>query len=95
MAGQPFRFQCVGTDLDGRRVAFELPLIFMDNTRACPRTYNSITQTLSPDFGTAENAAETAAQQFNAAMDKNTAPMKLQQVALAGSMTSGDTSVQV
>ena len=31
--GQPFKFQCVGVDLDGRNVAFDLPMIFIDNSK--------------------------------------------------------------
>ena len=37
-AAQPFAFQCVAIDLDGRTSQFELPMIFMDNTIASPRT---------------------------------------------------------
>src|SRR5690606_22602322 len=37
VGGQPFRFQCVATDLDGKQIAFDQPMIFMDNTMACPR----------------------------------------------------------
>ncbi len=34
----PFKFRMSATDLDGRHVEFELPLIFMSNSLASPRT---------------------------------------------------------
>lgn len=95
VGGNPFRFECVATDLDGRRIAFSLPLIFMDNTRACPRKFNNTTQKLDPDFDFAEDNALIAVGDF-ASRPKayHTADLKLQRVALAGSLKAGDTSVQ-
>lgn len=37
-APDPFRFRMSATDLDGRNVEFEMPLIFMSNSLASPRT---------------------------------------------------------
>jgi hypothetical protein len=93
--GQPFRFQCVAIDLDGRNVAFDLPMIFMDNTVACPRHYDATTKKLQPDWVPAEQHAVDAKKAFEADGAKRTAHLKLQRVALATSLKPGDTSVQV
>ena len=93
--GQPFKFQCVAIDLDGRNVAFDLPMIFMDNTKACPRHYDFATKTLKPDWIPAGNYAVDARDAFAAGGGKQTADLKLQRVALATSLKPGDTSVQV
>ena len=93
--GQPFKFQCVAIDLDGRQIAFDLPMIFMDNTVACPRIYNTTTKKLDPAWTTAENFAVMARDAYAAGGTKRTADLKLQRVALATSLKPGDTSVQV
>jgi len=90
VGGKPFRFQCVATDLDGRRVAFDLPMIFVDNTLVNPRFANN-----TPDYGQAEANAQIAATEFAAHSDRNTAPLDLQRVAMAPSAKAGDTSVEV
>lgn len=93
---KPFRFQCAGTDLDGRRVLFDVPMIFVDNTLAAPRTRNPRTKKLDPQYSVAENAAVIAANAYRAASPEyNSAPLDWQRVALAPSLKSGDTSVQV
>ena len=91
--GQPFKFQCVGVDLDGRNVAFDLPMIFMDNSKACPRLPNLATDKLDPNWTDAETAALDAQTAFD--LGPRTADLKLQRVALATSLKPGDTSVQV
>ena len=79
---QPFRFQCVATDLDGRRVLFDLPMIFVGSAGA--------------DYSEAERFAIVAMNEFaNKGETFNTANLDSQRVALAASMKSGDTSVQV
>jgi len=94
--GQPFRFQCAATDLDGRRVVFDLPMIFVDNTLAAPRKSASSGSALVPDYATAEKAAQLAAQAYaSSSMNRHSAPLEWQRVALAPSLKSGDTSVQV
>ena len=96
VGGKPFRFQCAATDLDGRRVVFDLPMIFMDNTLGAPKTQNNTTKKLDPDFATAENAAIEAMNAYRTAPTQyNTAPLDWQRLALAPSLKSGDTSVQV
>lgn len=91
--GEPFKFQCVGTDLDGNRIAFELPLIFMDNTIASP--FSGTTENRWPDWDTAADNAVLAMDEFANKGTRKTVDMKLQRVALATSIKSGDTSVQV
>lgn len=88
--GEPFKFQCSATDLDGKRVAFDLPMIFMDNTFAAPTN-----SSLNPDYATAEARAAEAEQAFRTTGNNRTTDLKLQRVALATSMKAGDTSVQV
>lgn len=94
VGGSPFRFPCVGTDLEGRRVAFDLPMIFMDNTVACPRTFVQVTETLEPKWAVAEANARLAADRYAAANSKNRADLEGQRLALATPMKSGDTSVE-
>jgi hypothetical protein len=97
-SGNPFRFQCVATDLDGRRVMFDLPMIFVDNTLAGPR--DGANKAL---YSGAEAYAQTAMEAFNAPKSSkgplepayNTAHLDYQRVALAPSLKSGDTTVQV
>jgi len=87
----PFCFQCVATDLDGRRVFFELPMIFMENTLASPRDDKGV-----PDYGAAETNAGIASRSFKTKGEiYNTAKLNWQRVALALSVKSGDTAVQV
>nr|OAP90220.1 hypothetical protein A4U53_30320 [Rhizobium leguminosarum] len=93
--GQPFKFQFVATDLDGRRVAFDLPMIFMDNILACRRDLDPISNKLVPDFATVETYADVAAKEYANAGTKHTADLNLQRVAMATSVKAGDTSVQV
>jgi len=95
VGGQPFRFQCAGTDLDGRRVLFDLPMIFMDNTVACPRQPNPATKKLDPEFEEAENNAADAALAFATQPLRNSADLDLQRVALATPAKPGDTAVEV
>lgn len=96
VGGKPFRFQCAGTDLDGRRVLFDLPMIFVDNTLAAPRKQNPATGKLDPIYADAEKEALIAANAYRTAPpDYNSAPLDWQRVALAPSLKSGDTSVQV
>lgn len=93
--GQPFRFQCVATDLDGRPVAFDLAMIFMDNTLACPRTFHAPSGKLLPAWSEAETNAELARDAYAAGGARRIAQLKRQRVALATSLKPGDTAVQV
>lgn len=92
VGGQPFAFRCVGTDIDGRRVQFELPMIFMDNSLACPRL-----PSLAPDYDKARLNALAAQGEWLAngpRAGRRTAQFKRQRVALAPSLKAGDTSVE-
>jgi len=92
VGAQPFAFRCVGTDIDGRRVQFELPMIFMDNSLACPRL-----PSLAPDFDTARTHALAAQAEWQAngpRAGRRTAAFKRQRVAMALSLKAGDTSVE-
>ncbi|MBY8977075.1 hypothetical protein KHP62_14755 [Rhodobacteraceae bacterium NNCM2] len=95
VGGSPFRFQCAATDLDGRRSIFDLPMIFMDNTQACPRFFDNGTGKLEPLFSAAESNANLAATTYAAASDRNSAQFDQQRVAMAPPIKSGDTSVEV
>ncbi len=105
--GAPFAFRCVGTDIDGSRIQFELPMIFMDNSLASPR--KRVGNKLVPVFSDetvggklvrgAETHARAATQEWQAREDgsgpRRTADLKRQRVALAPSVKSGDTAVEV
>ena len=88
----PFRFQCAATDLDGRRILFDLPMIFMDNTMACPRL--NVNNKLVPDWETAEDNAADAATEYNSHF-LHTTDLDMQQVSLATPANPGDSAVQV
>ncbi|WP_199555938.1 coiled-coil domain-containing protein [Sandaracinobacteroides hominis] len=92
VGGQPFKFSCVGIDLDGSRIAFDMPMIFVDNMLACPRTRQG--NKLVPQWNTAETYAEKARKEYNSRLDRRSIPMKGQRVALAGSFKPGDTAVE-
>ena len=85
---KPFQFQCAATDREGRRVLFELPMIFMKNTMAAPTDTNK-----ALDYSKAAYNANLAIKEFGARTNYNTANFNLQRVALAPSTKSGDTSV--
>jgi hypothetical protein len=90
---QPFGFRCVATDIDGRRAQFDLPMIFMDNSKACPRTPQ-----LAPDYAAAEANAALARTEWlagGARAGRRLAQFKRQRIALAPSLKAGDTSVEV
>ena len=91
---KPFPFECVATDLDGRTLQFELPMIFMDNSLASPRKLMG--SRLVADFDTAEPAAVHTKEAWidPARSERRVAAMKQQRVALASSMKAGDTTVQ-
>ncbi len=91
--GKPFLFQCVATDLDEHRIAFDLPMIFMDNTLAAP--FDAVGTQRRPSFARAHHFAGAAATEFRTRESRRTAALKLQRVALAASAKPGDTSVQV
>jgi hypothetical protein len=93
--GQPFEFQCVGTDVDGRAIRFGIPMIFMDNTMASPRTKQG--NKLVADFDSAEANAEIARSAWRdpARAGRRVAAIKQQRVAMAPSLKAGDTSIQV
>lgn len=92
--GAAFRFQCAATDLDGKRVMFDLPMVFIDNTKACPRWYQQSTGTLQPLWSEAFANAKIAADAFRLASDKHSADFDGQRVALAPPLKTGDTSVE-
>jgi hypothetical protein len=89
--GKPFYFQCAATDVDGRNVQFELPMIFMDNTLVNPGPLST-----APNYGTAEKHAKTARDDWVSAARTGlrVAKLKQQRVALAQSVKAGDTTVQ-
>ncbi|MEO3413801.1 hypothetical protein AAFO92_03980 [Roseovarius sp. CAU 1744] len=91
VGGNPFMFQCAATDLDDRRILFELPMIFMDNTIACPR--NNVSEKLVPAWEEAEANAATAAQEYNASF-LHDAEMDLQRIAMATPNKPGDSAVE-
>jgi len=99
VAGEPYRFDCVGEDLEGRQVRFSLPMIFMTNSLASPRSG----RTLAPDYNRAENAAQQAAAEWLSRADtvnqrpvpRRRAALAGQQVAFAPSLQPGDTSATV
>jgi hypothetical protein len=89
----PFRFACSATDIDGRVVQFDLPMIFMDGGYACPRTQTG--RWLTPLYDKAEAFAARAQTAWRAApVAMRQAPMRQQQVTLAPSAKAGDTAAE-
>ncbi|SFJ50386.1 hypothetical protein SAMN04515648_4346 [Phyllobacterium sp. CL33Tsu] len=95
VGGQPFKFQMSATDIDGRTVQFELPMIFIDFSLASPVKDGSA-PVLKPNFDLAETNADKARGAWNDPSHSGwkTAPLKRQRVALAPSVKAGDTSVE-
>lgn len=101
VTGQPFRFDCVGEDLEGRQVSFSIPLIFVTNSLASPRT--DIPSGFKPDVPAARDAAQQAAIEWLTRNDtvgtrtvpRRRAPMSGQQLAFAPAHQTGDTSAPV
>jgi hypothetical protein len=95
--GAPFKFRCVGTDIDGSRLQFELPMIFMDNSLASPRKRQG--KRLVADFDTAEVHASAATAEWLSRSDggvlRRTADFKRQRLALAPSVKAGDTAAEM
>ncbi|WP_447920790.1 hypothetical protein [Achromobacter aegrifaciens] len=91
----PFRFACSATDIDGRNVQFDLPMIFMDGGRASPRTLSG--QWLTPDYPLAEPFAKKTRDAWlkPELSDRRTAKLKQQRVTLASPLKPGDTAAQV
>ena len=89
----PFLFQCAATDHEGRRVLFDLPMIFMDKTVASPAPDYDQT---APNYAQAAKNANIAIAEFKSrGVTYNTAKLNWQRVALAPSTKSGDTSALV
>ncbi len=101
VAGQPFRFDCVGEDLEGRQKSFSMPLIFVTNSLASPRI--KIPDGFKPDFIAAEVAAQIAATEWlkredtigSRTVQRRRVTMGGQSVAFAPVHQSGDTSAPV
>ncbi len=94
VGGSPFKFEVAATDIDGRSVQFELPMIFMDNTLASPRNLQG--DKLVADFDLAETNAQTAHEAWTdpSRAGRRVAELKQQRIALAPSVKAGDTSVE-
>ena len=90
VSGKPFYFQCAATDLDGRNVSFQLPMIFMDNTVVNPGSADA-----PPDYRRAEEFARKTRESWVNSGDLRAAQLQQQRVALAQSAKPGDTSVEV
>ncbi len=95
VGGQPFKFQMAATDIDGRTVQFELPMIFIDYSLASP-VLNGNAEVLKPNFDLAEANAKMAQTAWNDPSHSGwkIAPLRRQRVALATSAKAGDTSVE-
>jgi len=95
VAGAPFRFACSATDLDGRNTQFDLPMIFMDGSRASPREQKGLW--LAPAYDAAEAFAlkTQAAWRKPERSDRRIALLNQQRVTLAPSLKAGDTAAQV
>jgi hypothetical protein len=100
----PFRFRMQATDLDGRAIDFDLPLIFMSNSMASPRTRDA-NDTLQPWYVAAALCARQALTGWVAtqthpdlaepnANDRTVAAMKRQRIAMAVSGKAGDTAIE-
>ncbi|MDB6001973.1 MAG: hypothetical protein JWP52_3672, partial [Rhizobacter sp.] len=89
VGGAPFRFHCVATDLDGRNIDFELPMIFMDNTYASPRTNANL-----PNYVSAKGFAKQAQTEWRTRDSRRIVDLRGQRVALAASLKAGDTACE-
>jgi hypothetical protein len=92
VGGKVFPFQCVGIDLDGNRVAFEMPMIFLDNAKGCPRLLQN--KKLVPDWANAAKYAGEARAEFQSRLDRRQVAARKQRLALAPSARPGDTALE-
>jgi hypothetical protein len=96
--GDPFKFRCVGTDIDGRKVQFELPLIFVSNNLACPGTFDTAAQTNATFAAAKANASLATTEWLNRAdgpTPRRMAELKRQRISLAPTVKTGDTATEV
>ena len=82
---EPFRFQYEATDLDGNRVRFDLPAIFIDNALANPAVGDGLA-----NFQLAQQDWHTSTHET-----WRTTTLQRQKVALAPSLTPGDTTNEI
>ncbi|MDA4135054.1 MAG: hypothetical protein OK441_05755, partial [Thaumarchaeota archaeon] len=83
VSGQDFRFHCVGTDSDGQRSEFTVPMIFIGDSIAVPQD------------GTHQGILNSIIQKYGSSGPERVEPdMAGQRVALAQSHTAGDTSFE-
>jgi hypothetical protein len=109
VGGQPFRFRLSATDLDGRGIEFDLPMIFMSNVLASPRKRSGQKlvplYTSEPGLVGAAQAAAMALAGWNAHQsgeglespapdDRTFSDLKRQRVAMAPSAKAGDTAIE-
>ena len=87
---QPFHFQCVATDLDGRPIAFDMPMIFMDNTLACP-VWRPTRTVCATGFRQRRDPCADRADGLPWRRRQARRPFRRQRVALATSTKAGDT----
>lgn len=92
VGGKVFPFQCVGIDLDGNRVAFEMPMIFLDNAKGCPRKL--VNNRLEPDWAEAAKYAGQARTAYQSRLDRRRVAARKQRLALAQSARPGDTALE-
>ncbi|MCL2045215.1 MAG: glycoside hydrolase [Oscillospiraceae bacterium] len=97
VGGEIFKFQCSAIDLEGRRVTFDIPMIFVDSMQALARNNGG-----TPAYNDAIKSTKIARDEYQKQHEQggkgflyNTAELNYQRVALAKPDKPGDTSVQV
>lgn len=91
----PFRFRCAATDLDGRNVEFELPMIFIDNMLAAVPKQQA--GRLEIDYDASKVNFDKARTEWRSPARRSLreADLRLQKVALAASVNPGDTACDI
>jgi len=91
----PFRFRCAATDLDGRNLEFELPMIFIDNMLAAvPRQQAGV---LEIDYAASKVNFDKARTEWRSPARRSLreADFRMQKLALAPSINPGDTACDI
>ena len=91
----PFRFRCAATDIDGRNVEFELPMIFIDNMLAAKSKLQG--NAIVIDYDASKVNFDMARTEWRTPGRRSLreADLRLQKVALAASVNPGDTACDI
>lgn len=93
ISGKPYRFQMIGTDVDGNEIEFAMPAIFIDNELANPVAGGGVLDEELRNSSFAE-AREDWCTTSSPRKDWRTGQLRGQRLAFAASRKPGDTALE-